>query len=107
MASPKKYTDDFYKSHYFEALEEKVGDVKDMVKENTRVTRDGFKELNGRIGKVEKIVFSEHPPSPKITELPPVWNDPIIRRAVYFIALAVLLVAAAVAGADVTGIIGG
>lgn len=104
MATKRKNSD--FEERYLDQLEGKLNEVHDSVKQNSRITSEGFTRLNGRVTKLENVVLNEHPPPPKISELPPIWNDPLIRRSIYYFTLAILLGVAAWAGADITGLMG-
>lgn len=107
MAASKRTQD--FEGRFFDQLDENFKDLKGDIKEtrkelkdNTKATAEGFKGINGRLRKVEDVVFTA-PVTAK--NLPSFWRDPAVLGILRWVVLAILIGVAAWAGFDIKGLL--
>lgn len=87
----------------FKSLEKNQSRMEKKLEENTRETKEGFEKIEGRVRNLEAKALEEKPES--IKDLQPFFSDPVIRKAIYYIAGAVLLALAAWSGIDIAKVV--
>lgn len=96
MAGRKSPSTDF-ESRYLDGLEDDIKAIRTTLDEVLVQTQ----KTNGRVTKLEEHVFD----TPAKKDLPSVLRDPKFLQIVWYLSLAVLLIAASVTGFNITGLL--
>lgn len=96
-----------FENRFLDAIEDDIHELKELGKSlvkkldhNTRKTEEGFKSLNGRVGKLEDEVFPVIARTAK--DLPAWYRDPQVLKIIGYVALGALVALGAFTNVDLT-----
>lgn len=100
-------------NHYFDLLNKTLERIEDKVDKNTALTQrvhEQAQKTNGKVIVLRKDVdalqaVQPAKPIPQVdlAKLPDFWSDPLIRRTIFVLAIAILTLVIAVTGINIIG----